>query len=60
MFLDFLDMLLYPSLLFIVPFVAVAIMLGVSDYMDSKEDKSKKIKLKQYGYKLAQRWITTT
>ena len=46
MFLDFLDMLLYPSLLFIVPFVAVAIMLGVSDYMDSKEDKSKKIKLK--------------
>ena len=42
MFLDFLDMLLYPSLLFIVPFVAVAIMLGVSDYMDSKEDKLKK------------------
>ena len=45
MFLDFLDMLLYPSLLFIVPFVAVAIMLGVSDYMDSKEGKLKKTKL---------------
>ncbi len=42
MFLDFLDMLLYPSLLFIVPFVAVAIMLGISDYMDSKEEKLKK------------------
>ena len=39
---DFIDMLLYPSLLFIVPFVAVAIMLGVSDYMDSKEEKFKK------------------
>lgn len=39
MFLDFLDMLLYPSLLFIVPFVAVVIMLGISDYMDSKEGK---------------------
>ena len=38
MFLDFLDMLLYPSLLFIIPFVAVAIMLGVSDYMDSNEE----------------------
>jgi hypothetical protein len=45
MFLDFLEMLLYPSLLFIVPLVAVAIMLGVSDYMDSKEEKLKKTKL---------------
>jgi hypothetical protein len=45
MFLDFLDMLLYPSLLFIVPFVAVTILLGVSDYMDSKEEKLKKTKL---------------
>ena len=42
---DFLEMLLYPSLLFIVPFVGVAIMLGVSDYMDSKEEKLKKTKL---------------
>lgn len=42
MLLDFLDMLLYPSLLFIVSFIAVAIMLGISDYMDSKEDKSKR------------------
>ena len=42
MFLDFLDMLLYPSLLFIVPLVAVAIMLGVSDYVDSKEKKLKR------------------
>ena len=38
MFLDFLEMSLYPLLLFIVPFVAVAIMLGVSDYMDSNEE----------------------
>jgi hypothetical protein len=45
MFLDFLEMLLYPSLLFIVPLVAVAIMLGVSGYMDSKEEKLKKTKL---------------
>jgi hypothetical protein len=45
MFLDFLEMLLYPSLLFIIPFVAVAIMLGVSDYMDNKEEKLKKTKL---------------
>jgi hypothetical protein len=35
-------MLLYPSLLFIVPFVAVAILLGISDYMDNKEEKLKK------------------
>ena len=39
---DFLELLLYPLLLFIVPFVAVAIMLGVSDCMDSKEEKLKK------------------
>lgn len=45
MFFDFLEMLLYPSLLFVIPFVAVAIMLGVSDYMDSKEEKLKKTKL---------------
>ena len=38
MFFDFLEMSLYPLLLFIVPFVAVAIMLGVSDYMDSNEE----------------------
>lgn len=42
MLLDFFELLLYPSLLFIVPFVAVAIMLGISDYMDSKEEKLKK------------------
>ena len=42
MFLDFIDMLLYPSLLFVVPFVGVAIMLGMSDYMDSREEKLKK------------------
>ena len=36
---DFLELLLYPSLLFIVPFVAVVIMLGINDYMDSKEEK---------------------
>lgn len=42
MLLDFLDMLLYPSLLFIVPLVAVAIMLGISDYMESKEEKLKR------------------
>lgn len=45
MLLDFFELLLYPSLLFIVPFVAVAIMLGISDYMDSKEEKLKKTKL---------------
>ncbi len=45
MFLDFLELSLYPALLFIVPFVAVAIMLGVTDYMDSKEEKLKKTKL---------------
>jgi hypothetical protein len=37
---DFLELLLYPLLLFIVPFVAVVIMLGISDYMDSKEGKT--------------------
>jgi hypothetical protein len=42
MLLDFLEMLLYPSLLFIVPFVAVTIMLGVIDYMDGKEEKLKR------------------
>lgn len=42
MLLDFLEMSLYPLLLFIVPFVAVAIMLGISDYIDSKEEKFKK------------------
>jgi hypothetical protein len=42
MLLDFLEMSLYPLLLFVVPFVAVAIMLGVIDYMDSKEDKLKR------------------
>ena len=42
MFFDFLEMSLYPLLLFIIPFVAVAIMLGVSDYMDSKEEKLKR------------------
>jgi hypothetical protein len=42
MFFDFLEMSLYPLLLFIVPFVAVAILLGVIDYMDSKEEKLKK------------------
>jgi hypothetical protein len=42
MFFDFLKMSLYPLLLFVVPFAGVAIMLGVSDYMDSKEDKLKK------------------
>jgi hypothetical protein len=42
MFFDFLDMLLYPSLLFIVPFVVVAIMLGINDHMDSKEEKLKR------------------
>ena len=39
---DFLELLLYPSLLFIVPFVAVVIMLGINDYMDSKEEKTKR------------------
>jgi hypothetical protein len=39
---DFLELLLYPLLLFIVPFIAVVIMLGVSDYMDSKEEKLKR------------------
>lgn len=38
MFLDFLELLLYPLLLFVVPFVAVAILLGINDYMDSKEE----------------------
>ena len=42
MFFDFLEMSLYPLLLFVVPFVAVAIMFGVSDYMDSKEENLKK------------------
>jgi hypothetical protein len=42
MFFDFLEMSLYPLLLFVVPFVAVAIMLGVIDYMDSKDEKLKK------------------
>jgi hypothetical protein len=42
MLLDFLEMSLYPLLLFVVPFVAVAVMLGVIDYMDSKEDKLKR------------------
>jgi hypothetical protein len=37
---DFLELLLYPSLLFIVPFIAVVIMLGINDYMDSKEGKT--------------------
>jgi hypothetical protein len=46
MFLDFLEMLLYPSLLFIVPLVAVAIMLGINDYMNGKEGKLKKTKLR--------------
>ena len=46
MLLDFLELSFYPLLLFIVPFVAVAIMLGVSDYMDSKEEKLKKTKLR--------------
>jgi hypothetical protein len=36
---DFLELLLYPLLLFIVPFVAVVVMLGINDYMDSKEGK---------------------
>ena len=36
---DFLELSLYPLLLFIVPFVAVVIMLGISDYMDNKEGK---------------------
>lgn len=40
---DFLELLLYPSLLFIVPFVAVVIMLGINDYMDGKEEKTKKM-----------------
>ena len=40
---DFLELLLYPLLLFIVPFVAVIIMLGINDYMDSKEEKLKKM-----------------
>jgi hypothetical protein len=40
--LDFLELSLYPLLLFIVPFVGVVILLGVSDYMDSKEEKLKK------------------
>jgi hypothetical protein len=44
MLLDFLELSFYPLLLFIVPFVAVAILLGVSDYMDGKEDKLKKTK----------------
>ena len=39
---DFLELLLYPSLLFIVPFIAVVIMLGISDYMDSKEEKTER------------------
>jgi hypothetical protein len=39
---DFLELLLYPSLLFIVPFIAVVIMLGINDYMDSKEEKLKR------------------
>jgi hypothetical protein len=39
---DFLELLLYPLLLFIVPFVAVVIMLGINDYMDSKEGKTKR------------------
>ena len=38
---DFLELSLFPSLLFIVSFVAVVIMLGISDYMDSKEEKLK-------------------
>jgi hypothetical protein len=38
---DFLELLLYPLLLFIVPFVAVVVMLGISDYMDSKEGEKK-------------------
>jgi len=39
---DFLELLVYPLLLFIVPFIAVVIMLGVSDYMDGKEEKTKR------------------
>lgn len=39
---DFLELSLYPLLLFIVPFVAVVIMLGINDYMDSKEEKLKR------------------
>jgi hypothetical protein len=39
---DFLELLLYPLLLFIVPFIAVVVMLGISDYMDSKEGKFKR------------------
>lgn len=39
---DFLELLLYPLLLFIVPFVAVVIMLGINDHMDSKEGKLKR------------------
>lgn len=42
---DFLELLLYPLLLFIVPFVAVVIMLGINDYMDSKKGKNKKKEL---------------
>ncbi len=42
MLLDFLELSLYPLLLFVIPFVAVAIMLGVSDYVDSKEEKLKR------------------
>ena len=39
---DFLELSLYPLLLFIVPFIAVVIMLGINDYMDSKEEKLKR------------------
>jgi hypothetical protein len=44
MFFDFLELSLYPLLLFIVPFVAVAILLGINDHMDNKEEKLKKTK----------------
>jgi len=42
---DFIEMLIYPLLLFIIPFVMVAIMLSISDYMDTKEG-NKKTKLR--------------
>jgi hypothetical protein len=36
---DLLELLLYPLLVFIVPFVAVVVMFGINDSMDSKEGK---------------------